>query len=84
MKLADFPCRHEDHVVERLDTAKGLTPLRAAIEAAEAARWEYGSHAALMVKLVVLHSPNLIVCYMDVKRYVIGCYCMLLYVIVIL
>ena len=27
-----------DHVVERLDTAKGLTPLRAAIEAAEAAR----------------------------------------------
>ena len=29
----------QDHVVERLDTAKGLTPLRAAIEAAEAARW---------------------------------------------
>lgn len=28
----------QDHVVERLDTAKGLTPLRAAIEAAEAAR----------------------------------------------
>lgn len=54
MKLADFPCRHEDHVVERLDTAKGLTPLRAAIEAAEAARWEYGSHAAKMVKLVVI------------------------------
>lgn len=27
-----------DHVVERLDTAKGLTPLRAAIEASEAAR----------------------------------------------
>ena len=26
-------------MVERLDTAKGLTPLRAAIEAAESARW---------------------------------------------
>ena len=29
----------QDHVVERWDTAKGLTPLCAAIEAAEAARW---------------------------------------------